>query len=61
MLELAKKVNKSVDNITTRSCETLQPGGLCLTAGETTKYKPSIHGHLTCLRKQPQEKQAGKQ
>ena len=32
VLELAQKVVKSVDNITTRSCETLQPGGLCLTA-----------------------------
>ena len=31
--ELAQKVVKSVDNITTRLCETLQPGGLCLTAG----------------------------
>ena len=31
--ELAQKVVKSVDNITTRSCETLQPGGLFLTAG----------------------------
>ena len=30
--ELAQKVVKSVDNITTRSCETLQLGGLCLTA-----------------------------
>ena len=27
---------------------------------ETTEYKLGIHGHLTCLRKQPQEKQAGK-
>ena len=26
---------------------------------ETTEYKPSIHGRLTCLRKQPQEKQTG--
>ena len=32
VLELAQKVVKSVDNITARSCETLQPGGLCLTA-----------------------------
>ena len=30
--ELAQKVVKSVDNNTTRLCETLQPGGLCLTA-----------------------------
>ena len=29
VLELAQKVVKSVDNITTRLCETLQPGGLC--------------------------------
>ena len=28
VLELAQKVIKSVDNITTRSCETSQPGGL---------------------------------
>ena len=32
VLEMAQKVVKSVDNITTKSCETLQPGGLCLTA-----------------------------
>ena len=32
VLELAQKVDKSVDDITTRWCETLQPGGLCLTA-----------------------------
>ena len=30
--ELAREVVKSVDNITTRSYETLQLGGLCLTA-----------------------------
>ena len=30
--ELAQKVVKSVDNIIARLCETLQPGGLCLTA-----------------------------
>ena len=29
VLELAQKVVKSVDNITTRSCETSQPGSLC--------------------------------
>ena len=32
VLELAQKVVKSVDNITTRSCETLQSGDLYLTA-----------------------------
>ena len=32
VLELVQKVVKSVDNITTRSCKTLKPGGLCLTA-----------------------------
>ena len=26
---------------------------------ETTEHKPGIHGHLKCLRKQPQEKQTG--
>ena len=26
---------------------------------EMTKYKPGIPQHLTCLRKQPQEKQTG--
>ena len=31
VLELAQKVAKLVDNITTRSCETLQLSGLCLT------------------------------
>ena len=30
--ELAQKVAKSVDNITTRLCDTLQPSSLCLTA-----------------------------
>ena len=29
VLELAQKVVKSVDNITTRSCETTQPDSLC--------------------------------
>ena len=29
VLELAQKVAKSVDNITTRSCETSHPGSLC--------------------------------
>jgi len=29
VLELAPKVVKSVDNITTRSCETSQPSSLC--------------------------------
>ena len=29
VLELAQKVVKSVDNITTRSCETSQPGSFC--------------------------------
>ena len=29
MLELAQKVVKSVDNITTRWSETFQPGSLC--------------------------------
>ena len=29
VLELAQKIVKSVDNITTRSCETSQPGGFC--------------------------------
>ena len=28
-------------------------------AAETTEYKPGIHGRLTWLRKQPQEKQTG--
>ena len=57
MLELAQKVVKSVDNITTRSCETSQPG--IVQPAETTEYKPGIHGRLTWLRKQPQEKQTG--
>ena len=48
--ELAQKVVKSVDNITTRSCETLQLGGLCLTASRAAGYKPSIHGRLICPR-----------
>ena len=29
VLEMAQKVVKSVDNITTRLCETSQPGSLC--------------------------------
>ena len=32
VLEMAQKVIKSVDNITTRSRETSQPGSLCWTA-----------------------------
>ena len=32
VLEMAQKVVKSVDNIITRLCETLQPSSLCLTA-----------------------------
>ena len=38
------KIVKSVDKITT---------------GRVKPYKPVIHGRLTCLRKQPQEKQTG--
>ena len=33
MLEMAQIVVKSVDNITTRSCETSKSGSLCLTVG----------------------------
>ena len=59
-LEIAQKVVKSVDNITTRLWETLQHGSLCLTKPAVmTEYKPGIHRCLTCLRKQPQEKQTG--
>ena len=58
VLELAPKVVKSVDSITTRSCETSQLAFVEQPA-ETTGCKPSIHGCLTCLRKQPQEKQTG--
>ena len=29
-------------------------------SAETTEYKLAFHGRLTCLRKQPQEKQTGK-
>ena len=52
MLEMAQKVVKSVDNITTRPCETLQLVGFVQQPAELTEYKPSIHGHLKCsLRK----------
>ena len=56
MLELAQEVVKSIYNITTRSYETSQPAEQ---PAETTEYKPGIHGCLTWLRKQPQEKQTG--
>ena len=42
--------------LTTRSCETFSPVAFVL---QPVDYKPGIHGHLTCLRKQPQEKQTG--
>ena len=48
VLELAQKVVKSVDNITTRSCETSQPGiAFVEQPAETTEHKPGIHGRLT--------------
>ena len=57
--ELAQKVVKSVDNITTRSCETLQPGGLCLTASRDS-WTQTEHSWTSDMRqKQPQEKQTG--
>ena len=59
VLEMAQKGVESVDNITTRSCETSQPGRLVEQPAETTEYKPRIHGHLTYLRKLHQEKQTG--
>ena len=59
VLEMVQKVVESVDNTTTRSCETSQPGSFVKQPAETTEYKTGIHGHLTCLRKQPQEKQTG--
>ena len=34
VLEMAQKVVKPVDDITTRMCETLQPGSLGLAASE---------------------------
>ena len=63
MLEMVQKVVKSVDNITTRSCETLQLGSLCLTASRADRIEircPWPH-YLRYLRKQPQEMQTGEQ
>ena len=60
MLELDQKVVKSVDNITLQG--RVRPHSLVAFVeqpAETTEYKPSIHGRLTWLRKQPQEKQTG--
>ena len=64
VLEMAQKLMKSrsVDNHTTRLCETLQPSHLVTFVqqpAEMTEYKPGSHGPLTGLRKQPQEKQTG--
>ena len=43
VLEITKKVAKSVGNITTKLCETLQPGCLCLTA---SRYNQIQTGYL---------------
>ena len=56
VFEMAQKVFKSVDIITIRLCEPSQP---VEQPAETAEYKLGIHGCLTCLRKQPQEKQTG--
>ena len=57
--ELAQKVVKSVDNITTRSCETLQLGGLCLTASRDSWIQTEHSWTSGTPQKQPQEKQTG--
>ena len=59
VLEMAQKVVKLVDTITIRLCETSQLVAFVELPAEMTEYKPGIHGNLTCLRKQPQEKQTG--
>ena len=59
MPELAQKVVKSVDNITTRSCETLQLGGLCLTASRDSWIQTKHSWTSDMPQKQPQEKQTG--
>ena len=59
MPELAQKVVKSVDNITTRSCETLQLGGLCLTASRDSWIQTEHSWTSDMPQKQPQEKQTG--
>ena len=59
VLEMAHKVAKSVDNITTRSCETLQPGSLCSTTSRNDCMQRGIYRCLTCFRKQPQQNHTG--
>ena len=55
VLKMAQKVVKSVDNVTIRSCETLQPSGsFCLLAG-----RDELIQTRQLWTKQPQEKQTG--
>ena len=57
VLEMAQKVVKSALQ------DHMRPHSLIAFVelpAETTEYKLNIHGHLTRLRKQPQEKQTGK-
>ena len=58
--QMVQNVVKSVDNIATKSCETLQPGSFYLKPEESTEYKLGICGCLTCLRKAASGKQTGK-
>ena len=59
VLELAQKVVKSVDNTLQGHVRHHNLAAFVEQPAETTEYKPGIHGRLTWLRKQPQEKQAG--
>ena len=56
VLEIAQAVVQSADNITTG----YSPVAFVQQPAEMTEYASGIHGHLTCLRKQPQEKQTSK-
>ena len=56
VLEMAQKVVKSVDNITTKSYNL---AAFVQQPAKTAEYKPKIRGRLTCFRKQPRQKQTG--
>ena len=54
VLEMAQKVVKSVDQVRPYS-----PVAFVQQPAEMTECKPGICEHLTCLRKQPQQRQTG--
>ena len=59
VLKIAQKVIKSV-YISLQGCvRPYSPTAFVKQPVETTEYRLGITGRLTCLRKQPQEKQTG--